>query len=329
MHALPLSSSSLFTDIVMSVWWWTLKLLSVVFACISIFCKPVSTFSQPNPSPPSPPPLPLLLPHPLPSFSSPTPSPPSPPAPPPLSSTPYRVQCSDMNPTDTQMFRDVLDKVGEEFSRWDIRTLLPDTHAHTHTHTHTHTRTHTRTHAHNTVLPLTTPQSFPSPLLSHSPRAFRVTEFHSHVEHRMQHLEKLIERESARLVEVEKCRAEVAGLKDFICTHKYATLRQFACSCVYSGKDTTRTQMAHWCVSKSVLIERLHCVHIYLCLCRHVCVSSRVHVYRRYHAHSTCEACHKWSRDPICDPLFVQLHMHGKYRCCVVIKPVHLISLDA
>ena len=40
----------------------------------------------------------------------------------------------------------------------------------------------------------------------------------------MQHLEKLIERESARLVEVEKCRAEVAGLKDFICTHKYATL---------------------------------------------------------------------------------------------------------
>ena len=40
----------------------------------------------------------------------------------------------------------------------------------------------------------------------------------------MQHLEKLIERESARLVEVEKCRAEVAGLKDFICTHKYVTL---------------------------------------------------------------------------------------------------------
>ena len=64
----------------------------------------------------------------------------------------------------------------------------------------------------------------------------------------MQHLEKLIERESARLVEVEKCRAEVAGLKDFICTHKYVTLSSLhAVVCTVqplSIEDTTRTQLA-------------------------------------------------------------------------------------
>ena len=47
-----------------------------------------------------------------------------------------------------------------------------------------------------------------------------MTEFHSHVEHRVHQLEKLIERDSARMVEVEKCQREVAELKDFLSTHK-------------------------------------------------------------------------------------------------------------
>ena len=47
-----------------------------------------------------------------------------------------------------------------------------------------------------------------------------MTEFHSHVEHRVHQLEKLIEKESARMVELEKCQREVAELKDFLSTHK-------------------------------------------------------------------------------------------------------------
>lgn len=81
--------------------------------------------------------------------------------------SPYFVKTAKVEPTETQMFKDVLDRVGEEFSK-----------------------------------------------------AFQVTELRSNVEQRMSHLEKMVEKDTMKSVELERCQREIASLKDYFSHHK-------------------------------------------------------------------------------------------------------------
>ena len=47
-----------------------------------------------------------------------------------------------------------------------------------------------------------------------------MTELRSNVEQRMSHLEKMVEKDTMKSVELERCQREIASLKDYFSHHK-------------------------------------------------------------------------------------------------------------